>query len=73
MMKKFEFLLGNWTLEYKIPKSGFSEAATGFGTGNIKRMLDNKYVFFDYSASFSLAPQQKEKAHAIFQKQLAIL
>ncbi len=51
MMKKFDFLLGNWILEYIVPKSAFSEAATGSGEGSIKRGLDNKYVFFDYSAS----------------------
>jgi|GEM_PF-6411193 len=28
-MEKFDFLLGNWNLEYRVPKSAFSEAATG--------------------------------------------
>lgn len=48
MMKKFNFSLGNWSLEYKVPKSAFSEATKGIGTGTIKRALDDKYVYFDY-------------------------
>jgi len=63
MMEKFDFLLGNWNLEYRVPKSAFSEAATGTGTGTFKRALDDKYVYFDYSASIS---GQKGQAHAIF-------
>ena len=63
-MEKFEFLLGNWNLEYKIPKSVFSEDATGKGTGTFKRVLENKYVTFDYEASFSTG--DKAAAHAIF-------
>ena len=47
-MEKFEFLLGDWNLESRIPKSSFSEAATGTGTGTFKRTLKDKYVFFDY-------------------------
>ncbi len=68
MMEKFDFLLGNWNLEYKVPKSAFSEAATGTGTGTFKRALDDKYVYFDYSAS--LTPREKAGkeggAHGIF-------
>lgn len=63
MMEKFDFLLGDWNLEYRVPKSAFSEAATGSGTGTFKRALDNKYVYFDYSASVG---GQKAQAHAIF-------
>jgi hypothetical protein len=33
MMEKFDLLLGHWTLEYRVPKSVFSEAMTGAGTG----------------------------------------
>ena len=62
-MEKFDFLLGNWKMEYNIPKSSFSEAATGSGTGIINRALDNKYVYFDYS---SLIKNEKGEAHAIF-------
>jgi len=62
-MEKFEFLLGDWHLEYRIPKSQFHEAARGVGEGNFKRILDNKYVTFDYSSEVS---GQKGQAHAIF-------
>ena len=62
-MEKFDFLLGDWNLEYKVPKSAFSEAATGSGTGTFKRALDDMYVYFDYS---SLVAGQKIEAHAIF-------
>lgn len=64
MMTKFEFLLGDWILEYRVPKSAFSEPATGSGTGAFKRMLNDKYVFFDYSASFSTGT--RAQAHGIF-------
>jgi hypothetical protein len=63
-MDKFEFLIGNWNLEYKIPKSSFSEKATGKGSGTFKRLLNNKYVVFDYEASFNTG--DKAAAHAIF-------
>jgi hypothetical protein len=66
MMEKFDFLLGNWDLEYRIPKSAFSEADTGSGTGTFKRALDDKYVYFDYECTLSSAPQQIGKAHTIF-------
>lgn len=62
-MEKFEFLLGNWNLEYKVPKSTFSEAASGTGTGTFKRALNDKYVFFDYSCSLTTG---KGQAHGIF-------
>jgi hypothetical protein len=48
-MSKFEFLLGDWNLEYRIPKSIFSEAGTDSGTGSFTRALNGKYVIFDYS------------------------
>jgi hypothetical protein len=51
MMAKFDFLLGNWTLDYRVPKSPFSPAATGTGHGTMKRALADQYVYFDYSAS----------------------
>jgi len=62
-MGKFGFLLGNWNLEYRVPKSQFSEAATGSGTGTFKRALNDKYVYFDYLASLTTG---KTAAHAIF-------
>lgn len=64
MMKKFDFLLGNWKLDYRVPKSAFSEAVTGWGKGTIKRALDDRYVYFDYSASFNNGTEGK--AHAVF-------
>ena len=48
-MKKFEFLLGDWNLEYQIPKSIFSEAGSDSGVGSFRRALNAKYVIFDYS------------------------
>lgn len=42
MMEKFDFLIGSWNLEYKVPKSVFSEAATGTGTGTFKRALNDR-------------------------------
>jgi hypothetical protein len=66
MMDKFEFLLGTWNLEYRIPKSSIHEADTGSGTGTFKRALDDKYVHFDYECSLSSSPQQIGKAHATF-------
>lgn len=62
-MEKFDFLLGSWDLEYRVPKSAFSEAATGKGTGTFKRMLNDKYISFDYSATLSTG---SAAAHAIF-------
>jgi hypothetical protein len=62
-MEKFDFLLGTWELEYRVPKSVFSEAASGKGTGTFKRMLNDKYVSFDYSAKLSTG---STAAHAIF-------
>ena len=62
-MEKFNFLLGSWDMESNIPKSSFSEAATGTGTGTFKRALDDKYIYFDYS---SLMSDEKGEAHAIF-------
>jgi hypothetical protein len=48
-MSKFEFLLGDWNLEYRIPKSIFSEARSDSGIGSFKRALNDKYVILDYS------------------------
>lgn len=63
-MEKFDFLLGDWNLEYRVPKSAFSEAMTGNGTGTFQRALNDRYVYLDYSASFSTG--DKAQAHAIF-------
>ena len=68
MMEKFDFLLGNWNLEYRIPKSGYSKAGTGTGLGTFKRILNDKFVVFDYSTTVSIGDKspEKGKAHAIF-------
>lgn len=63
-MDKFNFLIGNWDLKYNIPKSSFSEEATGSGTGTFKRALNDKYVVFEYEATFST--EDNAKAHGIF-------
>jgi len=59
-MTKFEFLLGDWNLEYRIPKSSFSEAGTDTGTGTFKKILDDRYIQFDYTT------QSGGKAKGIF-------
>jgi L-rhamnose mutarotase len=62
-MDKFNFLLGAWKLEYQVPKSLFSEYDSGDGEGEFKRILNNKYVTFDYYAKLS---KGEGAAHAIF-------
>jgi len=57
---KFAFLLGNWELEYRIPKSVFSEARSDSGTGSFRKALNGKYVFFYYST------KSGGEAHGIF-------
>jgi hypothetical protein len=63
-LDKFNFLIGSWNLNYKIPKSSFSEEAAGDGKGTFKRALNDKYVVFDYEASFSTG--DRAAAHGIF-------
>jgi hypothetical protein len=48
-MSKFEFLLGTWDLDYRIPTSTFGAARSDSGTGSLKKALNDKYVLFDYS------------------------
>jgi hypothetical protein len=62
-MEKFDFLLGDWNLDYQIPESSFSKAITASGTGTFKRMLDDKYIFLDYEGEFE---GQKGGAHGVF-------
>jgi len=62
-MDKFDFLLGRWKMEFYVPKSKFSEADTGQGTGEFKRILNDKYVTFDYSSKYSAG---EGTAHGIF-------
>jgi len=65
---KFDFLLGNWKLESRVPKSVFSEEATGTGAGTFKRALDDKYVYFDYTGSLTTGKNAEKKggAHGVF-------
>jgi hypothetical protein len=63
-MEEFDFLLGDWNLEYRVPKSPFGEADTGSGEGTIKRALGGRYVFFDYHAV--LKKSGEGAAHAVF-------
>ena len=53
MIEKLDFLLGNWQLEYRVPKSSFSKADTGTGSGVFQRALNDRYVTFDYECSLS--------------------
>ena len=49
-MEKFEFLIGDWDLDYSLPENEFNKkAGTGKGSGTIRRILGNRYVCFDYS------------------------
>jgi len=48
-LEKLEFLIGDWELEYHIPKSFLSEAGTDHGVGTFKKILNDKYVQFDYT------------------------
>lgn len=48
-LDKFEFLIGDWNLEYKIPKSIFSDQATDSGFGTFKKILNDQYILFEYS------------------------
>jgi hypothetical protein len=65
MMEKFDFLLGTWHLDYRVPNSRLSRAMTGGGTGTVKRALKDKYVYFDYEATLS-ADGGPVGAHAVF-------
>ncbi|MEJ2545427.1 MAG: hypothetical protein P8Y99_15300, partial [Calditrichaceae bacterium] len=49
-LDKFEFLIGDWNMESKIPKSIFSEAGTDTGVGSFKKILKDNYVLFEYLA-----------------------
>ena len=49
ILDKFEFLFGEWNLEYRIPKSTLSDAGSDTGIGSFKKILSNNYVLFEYS------------------------
>ena len=50
-MGKFDFLLGDWDLEYRVPKSSLGEADKGNGEGTIQKILGGSFVQIDYRAS----------------------
>jgi hypothetical protein len=62
-ISKLDFLLGIWNLEYRIPKSVFSEEDKGSGSGEFKRILNDEYVSFNYEAKLSSI---ELSAHAVF-------
>lgn len=62
-MEKFNFLLGKWQMQYRVPKSSFGDEDFGEGDGEFKRVLNNRYVTFDYHAKLS---KDEASAHAIF-------
>ena len=49
ILDKFEFLLGDWNLEYRIPNSIFSDSGSDTGMGSFKKILSDNYVLFEYS------------------------
>jgi hypothetical protein len=62
-IERLGFFIGDWNLEYKVPKSRFSKAAIGTGTGTFSWALNGKYVYFDYSCSLTTG---NGEAHGIF-------
>jgi hypothetical protein len=62
-MKKLDFLIGKWELKYRVPKSAFSEAQGGTGSGAFKRALNDRFVYFDYECHL---PSGDALAHAVF-------
>jgi hypothetical protein len=50
-LDKFEFLFGEWNLEYRIPKSIFSAPGTDTGVGLFMKILKDNYVIFEYSTN----------------------
>ena len=59
-IERLGFLLGEWHLDYHIPKSSLAEAGSDTGTGRFARALSDNYVIFDYSTGTGSA------AHGIF-------
>lgn len=64
-MEKFNFLIGEWSLKYKVPQSVYSPEATGEGTGTFRKALNDKCVFFDYCAEMTAG---STSAHGVFIK-----
>lgn len=48
-IEKLDFFLGNWDLDYIIPESFMSKACRDSGTGSFHKILNDKYVMFEYS------------------------
>jgi len=59
-IERLGFLLGEWHLDYHIPKSSLAEAGSDSGTGRFARALNDNYVIFDYSTETGGA------AHGVF-------
>jgi hypothetical protein len=55
-----DFLLGEWQLDYHIPKSRLAGPGSDRGAGTFRRVLGDKYVVFDYATDGGGA------AHGIF-------
>ena len=52
---ELEFLLGEWKLNYRFPASDLSPAeGTGTGQGTFKKMLDDRFLRFEYTCSTTL-------------------
>jgi len=62
-MDMLAFLIGDWKLEYKVPKSRYSSEDTGSGEGNFQWILNNNYMTFNYYAKLST---RENTAHALF-------
>jgi hypothetical protein len=62
-MKKFEFLIGTWDLDYRVPTSASGKAERGTGSGTFRRALKDQYVYFDYQCHL---PSGDGGAHAVF-------
>jgi hypothetical protein len=62
-MQKFDFLIGKWDMVYRVPVSTFSPEDQGVGNGTFKRALNDRYVYFDYKATFGSG---SAAAHAVF-------
>ena len=51
-MSPFDFLLGDWHLNYEVPKSDYSpEAMRGDGKGCFEPILDGHFIRFEYVCS----------------------
>lgn len=62
-MDKFNFMLGKWNLNYRVPKSSLHMEEIGAGKGEAKKILNNRHVVFDYHAELTSG---EATAHAVF-------